>query len=331
MKEIVFLKQRNEKWQQFEELLKERHANPRRIAELFLEVTDDLSYARTRYPNSKTTQYLNGLAARIHQEIYKNKKENRSRIILFWLKEVPDCMLKHRKYAALSFLLLLMGVAFGFISEWQNENFVRVILGDNYVDDTLERIRNGNPLGIYGEGGSTTMFWAITLNNIYVSFRIFAFGLLFTVGCGYQLFFTGMMIGAFHGLFFHYDLLLKSLSVVWIHGTLEISAVIIAGTAGIILGNGLLYPGTFSRLESFKRNAKESLKILLGTTPIFIIAGFLESFVTRHTDMPVWLSIAIIALSFIFIIGYFFIFPSYLKHKFKGMEKQEAALINLKF
>ena len=75
MREITFLKEQSNKWQEFEKLLNEKHANPKKLAALFIEVTDDLSYARTHYPTSKTAQYLNGLAARVHQEIYKNKKE----------------------------------------------------------------------------------------------------------------------------------------------------------------------------------------------------------------------------------------------------------------
>ena len=73
MKEITFLKQNHEKWLQFEALLnsKERH-NPDALADLFIRITDDLSWAHTFYPGSNTEKYLNDLAAQIHQEIYKN-------------------------------------------------------------------------------------------------------------------------------------------------------------------------------------------------------------------------------------------------------------------
>ena len=83
MREITFLKEQSSKWQNFEKLLNEKNANPQKLAGLFIEVTDDLSYARTHYPTSKTTQYLNGLAARVHQEIYKNKKETKFKFYIF--------------------------------------------------------------------------------------------------------------------------------------------------------------------------------------------------------------------------------------------------------
>ena len=315
MREITFLKEQSNKWQEFEKLLNEKHANPKKLAALFIEVTDDLSYARTHYPTSKTAQYLNGLAARVHQEIYKNKKENRGRILTFWKTEVPLMMAKYRKQLLLSFCIFAGFTLLGFISEMYDENFVRFILGDSYVDATIERIRKGNPLGIYGEDEQTGMFIRITLNNILVSLIVFVMGLLFSFGTAYQLFKNGIMLGAFQGFFYKYHLLAKSILVVWIHGTFEISAIIIAGAAGFVLGNSLLYPGTYKRMESLKIGARNSLKIIVGIVPIFIIAGFLESFVTRHTHMPLWLNLFIILGSLTFVISYFVIYPIYLSKK----------------
>lgn len=317
MREIAFLKERSGKWQQFEALLKERRHNPKELAALFIELTDDLSYARTHYPASNTTQYLNTLTARVHQEIYKNKKEDRDRILKFWKREVPLAMAAHQKQLALSFSIFFGFALLGFISEMYNENFVRAIIGDGYVDATIDRIKKGNPLGIYGEGNQSVMFLQITLNNILVSFRVFALGLLFSFGTGFQLFQNGIMLGAFHGLFYKYHLLLKSLLVVWIHGTFEISAIVIAGAAGFTLGNSLLYPGTYTRMQSLMRGAKSSLKVIVGIVPIFIAAGFLESFVTRYTNMPLWLSLFIILGSLFFVTGYFIVYPAYLKQQLK--------------
>ncbi len=324
MKEITFLKERATKWEDFEKLLKEKHANPRDLAGLFIEVTDDLSYSRTNYPKSKTTQYLNGLAARVHQEIYKNKKENRGRIFSFWKTEVPLSMAKHQKQLFLSFFVFALCSALGFISEMYDENFVRFIIGDGYVDETIQRIKEGKPLGIYGEGEQGAMFFMITLNNILVSFRVFAMGMLFSFGTGYELFRNGVMLGAFHGFFWRYHLLGKSLLVVWIHGSFEISAIILAGAAGFVLGNSLLFPGTYKRLESFKRGALSSLKIVVGIVPIFIVAGFLESFVTRYTNMPLWLSLFIIFGSLSFVIWYFILLPIYLSRKITNVNLEHG-------
>ena len=68
-------------------------------------------------------------------------------------------------------------------------------------------------------------------------------------------------------------------------------------------------------MQSFVRGAKDGLKILISTIPFFIIAGFLEGFVTRHTEMPDWLAILIIGGSLFLILYYYVIYPIKLKKK----------------
>lgn len=315
MKEITFLKQNADKWQQFEQLITERgHTDPDLMAGLFIQLTDDLSYSKTHYPQSKTTQYLNAVAARVHQEIYKNKKEKRSRILTFWKYELPFTFKNSHKQLFYSALIFFISLLIGIVSAAHDESFVRLILGDEYVNQTLENIHNGDPMAIYKSMDQSTMFLAITLNNIYVSFYCFVFGLFFSMGTGLMLFSNGVMLGAFQYFFYSKGLLIDSMLVIWIHGTLEISAIIIAGGAGLTMGNSILFPGTYSRLTSFMRGAKQGLKITVGLIPIFITAGFLESFVTRQ-HMPVWLSLAIIFTSLSFIVWYFIIYPIVLNRR----------------
>ncbi len=94
-----------------------------------------------------------------------------------------------------------------------------------------------------------------------------------------------------------------------LHGTLELSAIVIAGAAGFVMGNSILFPGTYSRLESFKRGAKKGLKVVVGLIPVFILAGFIEGFFTRHTTMHWSIKLSVILLSATFIIYYFIIYP----------------------
>lgn len=128
---------------------------------------------------------------------------------------------------------------------------------------------------------------------------------------------NGIMLGSFQYFFYEKGLLWESARTIWIHGTIEISVIIIAGCAGLVLGNGMLFPGTYTRLESFKRGIVSGLKILISTIPFFIIAGFLEGYVTRHTEMPDWLAIIIITGSLGLIIFYYVIYPIQLHKKNK--------------
>ncbi len=310
MKEITFLKQNADKWQQFESMLTTKGAaNPDLMADLFIQLTDDLSYAKTNYPKAKTTQYLNSLAARVHQEIYKNKKEKKSRVITFWKYELPFIFKNSHKQLTYAFIITVIAVLIGIVSAAYDDSFVRLILGDSYVNMTLDNIDKGDPMAVYKSMNQIDMFLGITVNNIYVSFLCFAFGILASFGTGYLLFSNGIMLGSFQYFFYSKGLLLKSVLAIWIHGTLEISAIIIAGCAGLVMGNSILFPGTYSRGASFVRGAKQGVKIVVGLIPVFITAGFFESFVTRYSNMPMWLSLLIIGTSLTFIIWYFIIYP----------------------
>ena len=129
-----------------------------------------------------------------------------------------------------------------------------------------------------------------------------------------MLLYNGILIGAFQTFFYQLGLLWESSLAIWLHGTLEIWAIIVAGAAGLALGNGWLFPGTYSRLESFKRGAKKGLKIVVGTVPVFIMAGFIEGFITRHTGLPDTLRLGFILLSLSFILFYYIYLPNRKKH-----------------
>jgi len=319
LREAAFVKKNYKKWEAFESsLADEEKVDPDRIAELFIHVTDDLAYAQTYYPRSETATYLNTLASKVHQSIYKNKKEDRNRFFEFWRFELPALIGTVHKQLFYSFLIFAIACLIGAVSTAHDDTFVRLILGDGYVNMTLENIENDEPMGVYGTMAETSMFAAITFNNIRVSFFAFIAGLLLSVGTGFLLVSNGIMLGAFQYFFYQKGLLLTSFLSIWIHGTLEISAIIIAGGAGLIMGNSILFPGTYSRLESFKRGAKKGLKIVIGLIPIFITAGFLEGFVTRHAEWHWSIKAFIITISAFFIVYYFIIYPIQLKNNVRN-------------
>ena len=313
MRESLFVKRNTDKWKAIEQ---NPSRNPDELTERFVELTDDLSYARTFYPDSNVTRYLNGLAAQMHRGLMQNRRDDRSRFVTFWKYELPLLFRESHKLLAVSAGVFLIACVLGWVSAAHDNTFVRLILGDQYVNMTLENIKKGDPLGVYDSSDQATMFVQITLNNIYVAFRTFIFGLFASFGSIAMLFYNGVMLGAFQYFFYERGLLLDAVLKIWIHGTLEISAIVIAGCAGLTLGNSLLFPGTFSRVDSFKRGIKQGLKIAIGLVPIFVVAGFLESFVTRLTLPPV-VSGSIILVSAAFIIWYFVLYPITLNRRMK--------------
>ncbi len=310
MKEALFLNRNAARWQEFESLLQEGgRKDPDKLAELFVQLTDDLSYARTFYPESRTVAYLNSLAAKAHQEIYRRKQESSGRLIRFWTREIPLEVYRARGALLMSLAVFTIAVLIGIVSTLNDSTFARLILGDQYVDMTLANIDKGDPMAVYKDMHQADMFLGITINNIRVSLFTFAFGAFFSVGTISFLFRNGVMVGTFQYFFSEHGLVGQAAAALWIHGTLEISAIVVAGGAGLVMGNSLLFPGTYTRKQAFMTGAKRGLKIVIGLLPFFIIAGFLESFVTRLTDMPLGLNLGIIGLSLAVVLGYFVFLP----------------------
>ena len=308
MREAVFRRLNQDRWQRYESSAPGLATqNPDELAAHFVALTDDLAYAQTFYPNSDTTAYLNQLASRQHQALYRNKPERGDRFAYFWAQELPLMVSRHRRELRWALLVFVLSMLVGALSAAYDDTFVRVVLGDDYVNQTLTNIRRGDPMAVYKQGPEAPMFLAITLNNVRVALLTFALGITGGIGTTFFLFRNGLMLGAFQFFFFRQKVLLASLLSVWLHGTLEISSIVLAGGAGYVLGRGVLFPGTYARRDSLRLAARESLKLALGVVPILCIAGFLESFVTRHTELPVAASLLIIGSSAAFI-GWYFIY-----------------------
>lgn len=331
MREAAFVKQNKEKWVAFEKVIHfNSKINPDKLADFYIQLTNDLSFAKTYYPESKTLLYLNSLATQAHQKIYTNKKESKNRIVSFWKTEFPLFFKKYHTTLLYSFLLFFTATAIGVISALNDTNFVRLILGDAYVNKTINNIAEGDPTAIYKSGSEMGMFLGITINNIRVAFLAYAFGVITSIGTGYILFSNGVMLGSFMTFFYTKGVLFEATKTVWLHGTIEISVIVVAGCAGLIMGNSILFPKTFSRRVSFIKGAKDGLKVVVSTIPFFILAGFIEGFITRYSQMPVWLAFTIICGSLLFILYYYVIYPIILNKKIQKPSSKEPSFLNAK-
>jgi uncharacterized membrane protein SpoIIM required for sporulation len=310
MKEIYFINRNAGRWKSFENILEAPQlAEPDQLADLFIQVTDDLSFSRTFFPEGQSAKYLNGLAARLQALIYRSKSVKKGRLKMFFLYDYPLLIAENRKFIYYSLIIFGLSVLIGIISSLNDSNFIRLIMGDSYVNKTLSNMQKGDPLAIYSTMGSFDSWLYIARQNISVSFLAFVLGCFTSFGTAYILLQNGIMLGAFHVFLYQHGYLADSIFTIWIHGTLEIFAIIIAGAGGIVIGNSILFPETYSRLQSFISGVRKGIKIVTGIVPVFIVAAFLEGFVTRHTHMPLWIKLTLIIISLSFIVFYFFIYP----------------------
>ncbi len=314
MKESKFVEQNKKNWLEFEtdlrtENLKTRHSK------LFIQVTDDLSYARTFFKYRSVRVYLNGIAQLLFNNLYQNQSTGMQGFVKFWKYDLPYQIHCARKEFRISFIIFILAMGIGVLSSIYDKEFARLILGNDYVQMTIENIKTKDPMAVYKKANEAHMFLGITINNLTVAMYTFVLGVFMSVGTVLALLRNGIMVGVFQYFFVERGLFKESFLTIWQHGTIEISCIIIAGAAGLTLGRGLVFPGTYSRINSLKISALRGLKIFLGITPLIVLAGFIESFITRYTNIPDFVRIAVIVLSLSFILFYFVWYPWYLKKR----------------
>ena len=310
MKETQFIKQNHKKWKNYEKKLSSSSSDPDEIRELYTELNNDLSFAQTFYEKRTVRAYLNYLAQSVHRKLYKQKKEPFSAIWKTWTVDIPLEIYRARKNILFALALFLIYAIIGAFSTHQNIDFAKSVLGSGYIQLTEQNIANGNPLGIYGSSTQGSMFITITLNNIKVALMCFFGGILFSLGTHVILFNNAVMVGVFQYFFKLKGLLLTSFLTIWIHGAFEISAIVIASGAGFTLGHGILFPGSYTRLQSLQMSGMRGIRIMLSLVPIFIIAGFLESYVTRNYQvLPDWSKWLIVLFSFSCVLFYYLVYP----------------------
>jgi uncharacterized membrane protein SpoIIM required for sporulation len=311
MREVAFIRQNKEKWLEFEKAISQKKIeNPDHLSDLYLHLINDLAYAQTYYKKSKLVVYLNNLAVNVYQKIYLTKREESNLLLYFFTIDVPVLLYRYRRYVLYSFLVFLTSVLVGVVSAANDDSFIRLILGNDYVNQTLQNIENGDPVAIYKGGSTWGSFIGITFNNLKVGLMSFAWGVSGGIGTAYVLLQNGIMLGAFQYMFEEQGVLWKSAKGIWIHGAMEIFAILIEGAAGFVLGASIIFPKTFSRLASFKRGMRDGIKIVISTFPFTIAAGFLEGYVTRYSDvMPNFLALLIIIGTLSIISYYFLIYP----------------------
>lgn len=329
MRERAFVERNKEKWARFEAFTEGRsELGPEELSDLYAGITDDLSYARTYYPRRSIRVYLNNIARNVYLNLYRSRSAKGNALLKFFTHDLPAALYRARRELNISLIFFIVSMAIGVFSSVHDPDFAEVILGEDYVRMTEENIRRGDPMGVYKSSGETEMFLAITLNNLLVAFRTFVLGAFFGVGTLIIMLYNGIMVGTFQYFFVERALFGESFLTIWMHGALEISALVISGGAGLTMGRGLLFPGNLPRMQSFQIAARRAFRIMLGLVPVFVAAAFIEGFFTRITELPDYLRGGFIFACFAFVGLYFWWYPRALYGKSGDSEVTEDELIS---
>ncbi|MEW9701195.1 stage II sporulation protein M [Paenibacillus sp. SI8] len=282
-----FIKENKPQWTELEQLLaqlnkgrnKLQASHLNRFAELYKITTTHLATMQTHRPADETTIYLNHLVSGAHNAMYKENNKSTTQMKTFLLHYFPSLIQARILFVAFALLLFLLGGLLGFLSVWNDPLNLHLILPGGMADN-IDPSKTAEPRGnLHSPLVSTT----IMTNNIKVAVLAFISGVTLGIGTVYLMITNGLLIGALAAVFMQSGKSYVFWAYILPHGIIEMTAIFIAGGAGLYMGYRFFVPGPFPRKLRFLESAKESAKLLIGTIPLFIIAGLIEGYITPST------------------------------------------------
>src|SRR5712692_4446497 len=302
-----FLKERLGKWKRLEQLT--AHASRRRLTSLsgeevqefgrlYRRTAADLAIAREEVRDQRLVNYLNHLVARAHGAIYRSESSGFGVFVSFFRYEFPAVFRKTFYYTLTAFLVFIAAAVFAGTAVILDEGFADRIapqLKQSIAEhhNWTESVNNANPLA------STS----IQTNNINVTFYAFAGGLLAGIGTLWVLAQNGLLLGMVLSLCFRYRFWEIPIFVS-AHGVIELTAIFIAGGAGLLIAKALLMPGDLRRIDALVTNGRLAIKLILGCIPMLLIAGLIEGFISP-AHIPATFKFSISAMSALLMAIYF--------------------------
>lgn len=278
-----FIKQHRGQWKELEKLASDLHKrksitgkNLERFHSLYQKAAQNLSYSQTYFPEEEVTLYLNGLVSKSHNLLYKDQITSWKQASDFLGHRFVGLLFEQWKFVVVAMLLFTIGGLGSYFAVLYDPLYLYSIL-------PADMAQNFDPEKLGDSDGmvdAPVMSASILTNNIQVAILAFAGGITFGLLTVYVLIYNGIIVGAIAALFWHYDKTYEFWAYIVPHGMIELTAIFIAGGAGLLMGYKLFVPGEYSRGYQLKWNAKRSVQLLLGTIPLFIIAGIIEGFIT---------------------------------------------------
>ncbi|MCS7028379.1 MAG: stage II sporulation protein M [Bacteroidia bacterium] len=284
---VQFLEKRRADWIKLEELTQK--ANSRielneveiqELTHLYRATTADYAYAVANFPNERITLYLGRLISEAHGVIYQIPRLSWFKIKQFFLYSGPQLFRIYRVYLWISGAIFMVFAALGFWACTFNKNYEKRILTAEYVQMTEKNIKNKKPFNVYADNYKLSTFAQIMFNNIAVLLKGFILGLTACLGTLYLLIHNAIMIGCFFHIFYRHGIITDFWFTIMVHGTIELTMVVFGCGIGFMLGWKVLFPGTYTRRDIFRKHGFDAIKMAVICAFWLVIAGFLESFVT---------------------------------------------------
>lgn len=283
MKEDHFIEKHRHQWQELEGLAAqiEKHGlrrlgpvNAQRFLQGFRNASHDLAYARTHYPESDLTQYLNSLIGSCQSHVYAVQKTSPAAMVRYLRHDYPQLLRQYKGFILGACAVFMAGAFIGFGMVWHSAENAVYFLPAGMLDAIRE-----NEMGT-GEWNYPLMSGMIMTNNIGIALKAFVMGITLGIGTLYILFFNGALLGALTAAVYAYGAPLTYWSLILPHGILELTAIFIAGASGLILARGILLPGELARSHSIIQGAQQAISLVFGVAVMLAAAGLIEGFFT---------------------------------------------------
>lgn len=284
MNKNAFVRERREAWERFVTLLEKTEAPGRpklaseevsEFSELFRALCYDLAQVQSRDWGSSLERYLNDLVVRGHGAFYGRVPRAKGQLLRFFTHRFPRLLRENHVFfwAALALFALPLVVSW-VVVERDPSLAVRILPGtalhgmeEMYSRDLDESGRQDAAMaGFY------------VRHNTSIAFQCFALGVFLGLGTIYVLLSNGIQLGTVAGYLIGKGHGERFLGFVVGHGSFELTAIVIAGTAGLILGHAIIAPGVFSRGESLRRRGRVAVEVALGAAAMLFVAALIEGF-----------------------------------------------------
>jgi uncharacterized membrane protein SpoIIM required for sporulation len=292
-----FIATRQPHWAELERLLARSEGNGLRdfdaatieaLGRAYRQVISDLAIARRDFPDDQLTAELNSLAARAHLRLYRAPAGSWKRLGRFFWTDFARRVRAARGYLGVSAALLFGPAVLAYLAALLDPT-LRDALVPEELRQIMESGRTWTDIEPGLRGGMATVIFT---NNIQVAFIGFAGGVLFGLGTAYILVSNGLTLGSLLGAAQFYGVAPLLWAFISPHGYLELTCIVIAGAAGLMLGDALLRPGLLLRREALARAARRAVELVLGAAPVLVVAGLIEGFISP-SDVPVPIKVAI--------------------------------------
>ncbi|MCU7815919.1 MAG: stage II sporulation protein M [Candidatus Thiodiazotropha sp. (ex Rostrolucina anterorostrata)] len=272
----------------------------------YRQLCNHYALARSRGFSPALIDQLHGLVLRGHRLLYRQQGGWRWRVLYFILGGFPRAVRRNRGYFALSLLFFLLPALLMGVGCYLQEDLIYTVMDENMVAqmETSYDPTNERPGRSIERSSETdfTMFGYYILNNIGIGFRTFATGILLGVGTLFILLFNGLVIGGVAGHLSQLGYHETFWPFVSGHGAFELTAIVICGAAGLLLGHAVIAPGQRTRVQALREHAEESLQLVMGAALMLLAAAFIEAFWSSSTLQPtikysvatlLWLGVAL--------------------------------------